>query len=283
MVVYYHLGMAYIKPLQKNRMAALCVSFIALALSASVAFGQASGGDGRDGDAVHPFDLFNKPPKPHELPGNEPAPDGPTDPDVLGQAEPKAETPADQAIDEELRERKDLGPDPRRAALPQLSDDRDERLATLFETLTTTKNPFLAKKAEEEILKTWSRSDSETINLLMQWATGAIEKREFGKALDFLDNIIRLEPNFAEGWNKRATVYYMQQELGRSIADVEQTLALEPRHFGALAGLGLMLRDMGQSEEALFALRQALEANPTLDRVREAITKLEKTAEGRDI
>ena len=169
------------------------------------------------------------------------------------------------------------------ADLPLLSDDRNERLDALFGVLQTARNAEQLQKAETEIMRVWNQSGSPTIDLLLGWANAAMEKKQYGAALDYLDNIIRLKPDFAEGWNRRATLYFLQQNYARSIADVERTLALEPRHFGALGGLGLMLRELGHDEEALFALKKAFEVNPTMNHIKDAINALEKEIQGRSI
>lgn len=167
--------------------------------------------------------------------------------------------------------------------LPLLKGTREERLETLFETLRTTKNKQLGRRAERAIQKLWTQSGSDTIDLLLAWATEAISKKQYGAALDYLDNIIRLKPGFAEGWNLRATVYFLKQDFDQSIADVERTLQLEPRHFGALAGLGIMLMDYGQRQNAHRVLKRALEINPTMKQVQDTLKKLQKALEDRKI
>lgn len=167
--------------------------------------------------------------------------------------------------------------------LPKLSDDRQKRLEALFKILKSAKNRKLAENAETEIQRTWETSGSDTIDLLLGWANQALSEKKYGKALDYLDNIIRLEPGFAEGWNRRATIYFLQRDFGRSIADVERTLELEPRHFGALAGLGAMLSELGQEEGALYVYRKALEVNPRMKQVEKAIETLEKMVKWREI
>lgn len=168
-------------------------------------------------------------------------------------------------------------------SLPVLSDERDERLKQLFEILQTTENSILAERAQGEIERIWQNSGSDTINLLLGWANAAIERQQFGKALDYLDNIIRLQPEFVEGWNRRATIYFLQKNYSLSINDVERTLALEPRHYNALAGLATMLHELGNDDEALFAFKKALAINPRMTQIKEAITELEKKVKGRGI
>ena len=95
-------------------------------------------------------------------------------------------------------------------------------------------------------------------------------------AMPVLDDIVARAPNWAEGWNKRATVLYLMGEHDRSLADIDRVLALEPRHFGALAGLGLIRIEKGETREALAAFRRALAVNPFLRERFSLIPALEK-------
>ncbi|MEP3232544.1 MAG: tetratricopeptide repeat protein [Hyphomicrobiales bacterium] len=165
--------------------------------------------------------------------------------------------------------------------LPLLSEEREERLDQLFAILKDAKNEQLSQKAIQEIEAIWSKSGSDTIDLLVQWAGEATNNKEYGKALDFLDNVVRLKPDYAEGWNKRATVHFLNKDYGYSIADVERTLELEPRHFGALAGLSIMLLDYNEDARALEFMRRALEINPSLEHLKKQIETLRKEIEGR--
>ena len=136
---------------------------------------------------------------------------------------------------------------------------------------------------EAEILKRFHRSGSDTVDLLLQWGMQAMEEKEYPLALDVFDQVILLKPDFAEGWNKRATVYFLMNDYGPSVADIRQTLAIEPRHFGALAGFGMILRDIGKERQALGVFRKALDINPRLDNIAEAIEDLEESTAGDEI
>ena len=138
-------------------------------------------------------------------------------------------------------------------------------------------------RIEEEILTRFNRSGSDTSDLLLTWAAQAIDDKDFPLALDVLDQIIVLKPDFAEAWNKRATVYYLLDDYSASLADIRQVLALEPRHFGALSGLGLILESMDRKDEAIEVFRRTLDINPRLDKVRESLERLEKETEGDSI
>lgn len=239
-----------------------------------------------DHQPVEPFDLFIDPPEHHELQPDARSqiddpillPDGPS---------PLEEAEERQRLREELESNARAAEEAQRAArnnsLPTLSTERDERLAQLFEILKSTENPILAERAQAEIERIWQVSGSDTIDLLLNWANVAMENRQFGKALDYLDNIIRLKPDFAEGWNRRATLYFMQEKFGLSVADVERTLELEPRQYNALAGLATMMRELGNDEQALFAFKKALAINPSMTQINDVIKELEKKVKGRGI
>jgi tetratricopeptide (TPR) repeat protein len=160
---------------------------------------------------------------------------------------------------------------------------RAEQLDELFATLAASENGEAAKAAERGILRLWLESGSDTIDLLMNRALAATDEEEYPLALDFLDRIITLEPGYAEGWNRRATIHFLNDDYGKAIADLEQVLAIEPRHFGALAGLGTMLRELGHEQLALDAYRQALALDPVMSEVQKAIDELEADSGGRGI
>ena len=176
-------------------------------------------------------------------------------------------------------------PEGGRQAVPEVAvpQTREERLDALFERLQTAESERAGKVAEEEILRTWLQSGSPTIDLLMEWTLTAMDEENYPLALDFLDRITSIEPDYVEGWNKRATIHYLNDEYGKSLADIERALALEPRHFGALAGLGTILRELGDEERALAAYRQALAYDPYMEHVQEAIDELSAEGEGQGI
>jgi tetratricopeptide (TPR) repeat protein len=111
----------------------------------------------------------------------------------------------------------------------------------------------------------------------------ATEAKEIDLAIELLDRIIAIKPDYVEAWNRRATLYFTKKEYGRSIADVAQVLAREPRHFGALAGLGTILQEIGDDRRALEVYRRALAVHPHLQKIPELIKTLTEKVEGRDI
>jgi tetratricopeptide (TPR) repeat protein len=158
-----------------------------------------------------------------------------------------------------------------------------EQLDTLFQTLKTSASKEAAKAAEDGIWHLWLESGSDTIDLLMSWAMKAMEAKDYATALDFLDRVVIMKPDYAEGWNKRATVYFLMNDYSKSIADIGKTLALEPRHFGALSGLGMIMRELGEDKRAIEAYQRALAVDPNLDGVQKALDELQTKAAGKQI
>ena len=109
----------------------------------------------------------------------------------------------------------------------------------------------------------------------------AMQSGDHDTAVEAFDAVLVLDPDLAEGYNKRATVYYMMGRYADSVADIEKTL--EPRHFGALSGLGLIYSELDEGEAALRAFEAALAINPHLDGIREKATELRLRLEGRGI
>jgi tetratricopeptide (TPR) repeat protein len=158
-----------------------------------------------------------------------------------------------------------------------------EKAPTQSKTLKTASSKEAAKAAEDSIWRLWLQSGSDTIDLLMNWAMKAMEAKDYAAALDFLDRVILMKPDFAEGWNKRATVYFLMDDYSKSIADIGKTLALEPRHFGALSGLGMIMRELGEDKRAIEAYQKALAVDPNLEGVHKALDELQAKAAGKQI
>jgi tetratricopeptide (TPR) repeat protein len=132
------------------------------------------------------------------------------------------------------------------------------------------------EKIEGEINRIWAQSGSPAMDLLLSRGNEALEAEDYLAAVEHFSALIDHAPDFAEGWNGRATTYYLMGEYGLSISDVEHVLALNPRHFGALAGLAFMLEAMGEPELALRALHAVQELNPNRPNINDAVTRLEK-------
>src|SRR5713101_6145668 len=111
----------------------------------------------------------------------------------------------------------------------------------------------------------------------------APDDKDFDLAIRLLTAVIDIRPDFTEAWNRRATVYYTKKDFGRSLADIHEVLAREPRHFGALSGLGIILQELGDDKHALDAFRRALAIHPHLERLPDLVKKLSEKVDGRDI
>lgn len=163
------------------------------------------------------------------------------------------------------------------AAVPaeqQKPETPDERLDRLFAELKRTHNEKAAERLAQQIWEEWFKSGSATIDLMMAWSDEAMKERKFDVALDFLDQVIVLQPDYAEGWNRRATVHFMMENYAKSMADIEHTLRLEPRHFGALSGLATILSNSGNKELALRAYERVLDVYPMNRTAQEELGKL---------
>jgi tetratricopeptide (TPR) repeat protein len=169
------------------------------------------------------------------------------------------------------------------AKLPNVGADRTRGLDFLFGALKAAPDEVSAKHVEARIWALWMQTPSDTAALLMARAKAAMDAKQADVALKLLDAVIKLRPEYVEAWNRRATLYYVQNDYTHSLEDIEQVLSREPRHFGALAGLGMIMQDLGDDKRALDAFRKALAVNPHLERVPELVKTLTEKVEGRDI
>jgi tetratricopeptide (TPR) repeat protein len=166
---------------------------------------------------------------------------------------------------------------------PRSSRERTYNLDTLFEALKIAPDDDSARAIEQRIWAHWIVSGSDTCNLLMGRVKAATDEKDFDLAVKLLDAVIELKPSYTEAWNRRATVHYLQKDYGGALADIREVLSREPRHFGALSGLGLILQELGDDKDALAAYRRALAIDPRLENVGEAVKNLREKVEGRDI
>ena len=161
--------------------------------------------------------------------------------------------------------------------------DQVRGLDFLFEALKVAPDADSAKHIEGRIWALWLASGSDTANLLMTRVKTAMDGKDQALAIKLLDSIIELRPDYVEAWNRRATLYYMQKDYVRSMADIRQVLSLEPRHFGAISGLGMIMQEFGDDKRALDAFRRAVQVHPHLQRIPDLIKTLTEKVEGRDI
>jgi tetratricopeptide (TPR) repeat protein len=167
--------------------------------------------------------------------------------------------------------------------LPGIGAQADPRLDDLFSRLKSAQSPLESRFIEQAIWQIWLVSGDPAVDRLMAKGIEAMSSQDFENALAAFDEIVRLAPGFAEGWNKRATLHYLMGDLAASLADIERTLALEPRHFGALSGRGLVNLALGREAEALAAFEAALVVYPHLQGRDTHIKQLREKLRGRGI
>ncbi len=138
-----------------------------------------------------------------------------------------------------------------------------QRLDKLFVDLKREADADAATGIANQIRREWQDSGSATINLLIQWADKTMTDDKNAAALDFLDEAIRLRPDYVEGWNRRATLHFKMGNYRKSMSDINQVLKIEPRHFGALAGMAAILSQSGRDELAMKAWERFLDIYPT--------------------
>lgn len=159
----------------------------------------------------------------------------------------------------------------------------DERLDILFARLAAAESDVAAATAEALIWVLWFDTDNPAAARSVNEALDSSAKGDRLSAIAWLDDAIAADPDFAEAWNKRATLYYLEGDFAQSIADIQRVLTLEPRHFGALAGLGLIYDQLGEERAALSAYRAAAAIHPRMPRVRERIAALSQRLEGQPL
>jgi tetratricopeptide (TPR) repeat protein len=183
-------------------------------------------------------------------------------------ADPETQAPAARSGDESAR------------AAPQ---DRDSMLAELYAHLAKAPDAVSAAPIAQTIEGLWLHSGSETIGVLMRRALKAINEQRNDLAMKLLDAIVELAPDYAEGWSRRAYLYYLQNDFEHAIGDLRRALALEPNHFKALEGVARILRESGQKKSALGAYRQLLRIYPQMPGAQDAANELSTEVEGQGI
>jgi len=161
--------------------------------------------------------------------------------------------------------------------------DRGRNIDFLFDALKAAPDAEIAKQVENRIWAIWLASGSDTADLLMSRVKAAIEGKDARLAIQLLGSIIEIKPDYIEAWNRRATLFFAMKDYGRAMADIQEVLNREPRHFGALAGLGMILEEVGENKQALEAYRKALAVNPHMQKIPEQVKALSEKVEGRDI
>jgi tetratricopeptide (TPR) repeat protein len=183
------------------------------------------------------------------------------------------EAPRQQSQPQQQTEPQRRTPDPR----------HQSRIDQLFERLSATATEAEAQTIVEQIARIWSRSGSDTLDLLMDRVEQASKGGDNVTALDILDSVLALKPDYTEAFSRRAAVHYQMKDMDAAMRDLRQTLSMEPRHFQALAGVGLIYQTGGQPKLALQAFREALRLNPHMKGIKQAAEKLAVEHDGQGI
>jgi tetratricopeptide (TPR) repeat protein len=157
------------------------------------------------------------------------------------------------------------------------------RLDQLFERLSASATESEAQSLAEQIARIWNRSGSDTLDLLMERVEQANKGGDHVTALDILDSVLALKPDFTEAYSRRAAVHFQMKDMDAAMRDLRQTLSLEPRHFQALAGIGLVYQNGGEPRQALKAFREALKLNPHMKGIKQAAERLALQHDGQGI
>lgn len=158
----------------------------------------------------------------------------------------------------------------------------DPQLDRLFVSLKEAPDAAAAAPIEQQIWARWSESGSPTVDILLERATAAESAGDPALAAEFLDQASDLAPQFAEPWKRRASLAYDAHDYAGAIAAIQETLRREPRHFGALAGLGLIYEELGQDRAALDAFRAALAVHPHYATAVRGAQRLAPKVDGQD-
>jgi len=164
-----------------------------------------------------------------------------------------------------------------------MADQTSAELDGLFARLKASPDAAAAADIEGRIWEIWTHRGVAEVDREMAHGILAMRQGDLGTALAFFDEVVRGDPDFAEGWNKRATVYYLMGDFDASVADIKQTLALEPRHFGALSGMGLIYDAIGDAAAAVKVWEKALEINPHMPTIRHRIDEIRAGGGGKPI
>ncbi|TIM16995.1 MAG: hypothetical protein E5Y74_31195 [Mesorhizobium sp.] len=161
---------------------------------------------------------------------------------------------------------------------PPAATTKQARLDQLFSDLKRERNEKAAERIAGNIWSEWSQSGSASIDLMMQWSQKAVEGQKFDVALDFLDQVVTLQPTYAEGWNRRATVHFMMKNYGKSMSDIDHT-----RHFGALSGLAQIMALTGHKQSALEAWQKVLAIYPMMRSAQDQVGTISEELAGEGI
>ena len=168
-------------------------------------------------------------------------------------------------------------------AIPKTPQQREKSLADLYAQLAAAEDEGAAKRYAAQIERVWLEARGDTVGLLMERALAAANAKNFDLSIKLLDAVVELQPDFAEGWNRRAYVNFLRNNVQGALGDLRRVLALDPNHFKALDGLAQVLREIGEKKAALAALRTLIEVHPYWSGARKQIDDLAREVDGQRI
>jgi tetratricopeptide (TPR) repeat protein len=166
---------------------------------------------------------------------------------------------------------------------PAAADQNDPRLEAYFAQLLAAPDAQSAQPAETSIWRIWFEHEDEAVRILMREGGAAMNRGDARTAMRNFDQVIAIDPGFAEGWNRRATLNYLIGAYDASLADIEKTLALEPRHFGALSGRGLVYSQLEEWDFALQSFEAALKVHPSMQGPQVNAEEIRRNLKNREI
>ena len=210
----------------------------------------------------------------YEARAQQPAPSVP-------QQQPPEATPSPPDADKDADSDEPAGNLPNR--VPTSADEKSKILADLYAHLATADSPEAAKKVQATIERLWGYSGSDTVSLLMQRSSKALGAKDYDQALKFLDYVVQIAPDYAEGFNRRAFIHFSRNDMASAVGDLRRALALEPNHFRALDGLAQIWRQTGNTKGALSVVKQLLEVHPYWEGAARMAEELAREVEGQGI
>jgi len=169
------------------------------------------------------------------------------------------------------------------SATPDSPRKRAKKLQDLYAQLATALDNEAASKTAQAIERIWLTPGSDTVSVLMERAVNAANEKRLDLARKLLDTVVELAPDYAEGWNRRAYVHYLRNDVGLAMGDLRRVLALDPSHFKALDGLAQILKEMGDKKSAYAVYKKLIEVHPFWQPAEQAIQELGREVEGQGI
>ena len=163
------------------------------------------------------------------------------------------------------------------ATFVNAEETQEDRLFQMLQNAT----PLMAMKIERHLFELWSNSGNATWDKLLKQSKKLIHQKDYQNAIDRLTVLTQIAPEFAEGWNTRATTWYLMGKYESSLSDIVITLKLNPRHFGALFGTGMIMEKYGWNAMALIIYQDVAELHPRRNQLSETIERLQKKMSGK--